>query len=67
VSAIRAEGGTQVVYVLKDGKAEQRTVTLGGTVGEERQLLSGVRAGDTVITDPPAQLKDGMAVSVAKS
>jgi len=67
VSAIRAEGGTQVVYVLKDDKAQQRTVTLGGTVGEERQVLSGVRAGDTVITDPPAQLKDGMAVSVAKS
>jgi RND family efflux transporter MFP subunit len=67
LSAIRAEGGAEVVYVLQDDKAQRRTVTLGGTVGQERQVLSGVRAGDTVISDPPAQLKDGMAVSVAKS
>jgi RND family efflux transporter MFP subunit len=67
VTAIRAEGGEQVVYLLADGKAQRRTVTLGGTMGEERQVLSGVRAGDTVISDPPAQLKEGAAVSVAKS
>ncbi len=67
VSAIRAEDGAQVVYVFENDRAQRRSVTLGGTAGEERQVLSGLRAGETVITDPPAQLKDGMAVSVAKS
>src|SRR3984957_9118985 len=66
VAAIRAEGGAQVVYVLEEGRAQRRSVTLGGTMGGERQVLTGVRAGDTVITDPPAQLKDGTAVTVAK-
>ena len=67
VSAIRTDGAAQVVYVLENDKAQRRSVTLGGTMGEERQVLSGLRAGDTVITDPPAQLKEGTAVSVAKS
>jgi RND family efflux transporter MFP subunit len=66
-AAIRAEGEAQVVYVMEDGKAQRRLVTLGGTVAGERQVLSGVRAGETVVTDPPAQLKEGAALSVAKS
>jgi HlyD family secretion protein len=65
-AAIRSEGEAQVVYVMEDARAQRRLVTLGGTVGGERQVLTGVRAGETVITDPPAQLKEGMAVSVAR-
>jgi hypothetical protein len=41
-------------------------VTLGATSGDSRQVLSGVSIGDTVILDPPADLKDGAAVTVAK-
>ena len=66
-AAIRTEGEAQVVYVIEDAKAQRRIVTLGGTVGGERQVLTGVRAGETVITDPPAQVKEGAAVAVAKS
>ena len=67
VTAIRAEGGAQVVYVIEEGKAQRRTVTLGGTAGAEREVLTGVRAGETVISDPPTGLKDGTAVSVVRS
>jgi RND family efflux transporter MFP subunit len=67
LSAIRTEGAVQIVYLLENDRAQRRTVTLGGTRGEEREVLSGLRAGDTVITDPPAQLQEGMAVSIAKS
>lgn len=67
LTALRTEGGADVVYVLADKKAQRRSVTLGGTMADARQVLSGLSAGETVITDPPAQLKDGMAVSVAKS
>jgi multidrug efflux pump subunit AcrA (membrane-fusion protein) len=41
-------------------------VTLGGSVGDSRQVLAGVSAGETVIVDAPAELKDGAAVTVAK-
>ncbi|HTT41950.1 MAG TPA: efflux RND transporter periplasmic adaptor subunit [Steroidobacteraceae bacterium] len=66
-SAIRTEGEHDVVYVLANKRAERRTVTLGGNFGDARQVLSGVAIGESVITDPPAQLKDGSAVSVAQS
>jgi hypothetical protein len=67
VAAVRTEGTQDVVYVLADRKAQRRVVALGGTMAGARQVVSGLAVGETVITDPPAQLKDGAAVSVAKS
>jgi RND family efflux transporter MFP subunit len=64
--AARSEGGQDVVFTYNDGKAQRRTVTLGGTVGESRQVQSGVSAGESVILDPPATLKDGAAVTLVK-
>ena len=58
-AAIRQDGGVDVIYVMADGKAERRVVTLGGTQGDARQVLSGVSGGDAVIVDAPATLKDG--------
>ncbi len=63
--SIRTEGSQDVVYVLTAGHARRTPVTLGGTLGPERQVLSGLAAGDSVITDPPAELKDGMAAKIA--
>jgi len=42
-------------------------VTLGGTTDGQRQVLSGLAAGETVITDPPPQLRDGMSARIARS
>jgi RND family efflux transporter MFP subunit len=64
--AARSENSQDVVFVFNAGKAQRRTVTLGGTVGESRQVQSGVSAGESVILDPPAGLKDGTAVILAK-
>jgi RND family efflux transporter MFP subunit len=67
LAAIRTAGSQNVVYVLQDQKAQQRTVTLGSTMGDARQVLTGLAAGETVIVDPPPELTDGAAVRVAKS
>jgi RND family efflux transporter MFP subunit len=67
VAAIRTEGDRAVVFVMKDGKAQQRTVTLGATYADARQVLTGVDLGESVIVDPPAELKDEAAVIEAKS
>jgi RND family efflux transporter MFP subunit len=64
--ALRNEGGQQVVFVFSAQKAQRRTVTLGGSVGDARQVLSGVSAGESVILDAPAGLKDDAAVTLAK-
>ncbi len=66
--AIRMEGGPEpakgnaVIYTVADGKAQRRTVTLGGEVGKFRLVTQGVKSGETVIVSPPAELKDGSAV-----
>ena len=65
--ALRDDAGKDILYLVRDGRAERRAVTLGGSLGESRQVLAGVSAGDTVITDPPEGLQDGDTVAVRES
>jgi RND family efflux transporter MFP subunit len=65
-AAIRKEGDQAVVFVLKERRAQRRTVTLGGTIGDSRQVLAGVSPGEAVIVDAPAGLKDDAAATAAK-
>ena len=66
-AAIRQDGGQDVVFLLREGRAERRAVSLGGTLGDSRQVQAGVTAGDTLIVDAPAGLKDGDAVKARES
>jgi len=66
-AAIRQDGGKDVVFTVRDGRAERRAVSLGGPLGDSRQVQAGVTAGDAVIVDPPAGLKDGDAVKARES
>jgi RND family efflux transporter MFP subunit len=65
--ALRQDDGKDVLFLLRDGRAERRAVTLGGGLGDSRQVLAGVSAGDSVIVDAPAGLKDGDAVAIRES
>ena len=65
-TALRKDGDKDVVFVLEGHHAHRRTVTVGGTNGDSRQLLAGVGPGESVIVDGPADLTDGAAVSEAK-
>ncbi|MDH4183829.1 MAG: efflux RND transporter periplasmic adaptor subunit, partial [Nitrospinota bacterium] len=49
--AIIRTGGQEQVFVVKgDGKFEPRKVTLGISTGKEVQILSGLQAGEMVVT-----------------
>ena len=65
-TAIRREGDQAVVFVLKERRAQRRTVTLGGAIGDTRQVLAGVSPGEAVIVEAPAGLQDNAAVTAAK-
>ena len=65
-TALRKDGDQDVVFVLEGHRAQRRTVTLGGTSGDSRQLLAGVTPGESVIVDGPAGLTDGAAVREAR-
>ena len=66
IAAVRKDGDKDVVFVVKEQKAQRRAVSLGGTVGDLRQILAGVAAGESVIVDAPPELNDGASVTVAK-
>ena len=59
----RAEGPRMVV-VGDDGKVALREVTLGADNGKEVEVLSGIRAGERVVANPPDALRDGDKVRV---
>ena len=60
--AVRTESGVSRVFVIKDGKAQERQVQLGQTEGDLIEIKSGVSENETVATSNVEQLSDGMAV-----
>ena len=65
-AAIVQRDGKDVAFVVVDGKAMQRTLALGRTLGEDREVLQGLAGGDAVVLDPPEQLVDGVRVQPAR-
>jgi HlyD family secretion protein len=61
-SAVHEENGQQVVWVLREGRAQRRTVQVSATNDDQMLLTSSIAAGEKVIVDRPPGLKDGAAV-----
>lgn len=69
--AIAQRDGTDVAFVVDDrdgdrAVVERRSVDLGRAIGDDRQVLSGLSAGETVVLAPPAELENGDRVRVAQ-
>ncbi|HEY4356937.1 MAG TPA: efflux RND transporter periplasmic adaptor subunit [Acidobacteriaceae bacterium] len=60
------DGGTNVMIIGPDGAAHKRAVKVGIRTPEVVQILSGVSATDTVITDGGYGLDEGTKVKVGK-
>ena len=58
--------GGYVVFVAKEGRAEQRIVTLGGAVQDKVVILKGIVAGEEVITKGNEILSDGKEIADGK-
>jgi len=63
-AAVRSADGHSIVFVLKDDRVERRAVSVGLENGDQVELVSGVTAGERVVVDGPATLKDGDKVRV---
>ena len=63
--AVRVEGKVGIVFVFANDKVQRRSVALGQSVGPDRQVLTGLAAGERVVLSPPASLGDGDAVKLA--
>ena len=55
-----------VAFVLEDGKARERALTLGLRVAGGIEVTAGVAAGETVVVDGASGLRDGAAVEVVE-
>ncbi|MGS1077861.1 efflux RND transporter periplasmic adaptor subunit [Pseudoxanthomonas beigongshangi] len=65
-AAITERDGQQVAFVVGgEQRAEQRALQVGMLMGNDRQVRSGLAAGENVVLDPPAELKDGGRVRTA--
>ena len=65
--AIIERGDDSIAFVVTDNDTvELRALTLGREMGEDRQVLQGLSAGESVVLNPPDTLKDGMKVKMAE-
>ncbi|HLX96464.1 MAG TPA: efflux RND transporter periplasmic adaptor subunit [Verrucomicrobiae bacterium] len=61
-TAVWQRGEIELVFVVASGHAQLRIVKTGKRVGDEVELVSGVDAGEPVVTEGAAQLLDGQPV-----
>ena len=65
-SSLRNQDGRDVVFVVQNSHAERRAVTVASALNDDAHLSAGVSAGEKVIVEAPAGLKDGAAVKEKK-
>jgi RND family efflux transporter MFP subunit len=63
-SAVTSRDGSQVVFVVREGRAAQQVVKVGRSLGDDREITDGLKAGDAVVLAPPDTLVDGADVDV---
>lgn len=63
-SAVVQEDAESAVFVVKDGVASRRTVSVGYSNNGNVEVTNGVKAGEQVVTVGQASLKEGSKVNV---
>ncbi|MBM4188884.1 MAG: efflux RND transporter periplasmic adaptor subunit [Gemmatimonadetes bacterium] len=62
--AVRTDGASTFVWVIRDGRVARQAIEAGPVSGGRREVRSGLTGGETVVLDPPANLAEGAAVNV---
>jgi multidrug efflux pump subunit AcrA (membrane-fusion protein) len=68
--ALAQRDGGDVAFVVAgddNDRVEQRAVKPGRALGDDREVLSGLRAGEEVVLDPPPELQDGGKIRKAEA
>ncbi len=67
VGAVQREGGDAYVWVVSDGRAERRAVTLGPESEGSVEIRAGVQSGDELVSPLVQGLEDGGKVRLKAS
>jgi RND family efflux transporter MFP subunit len=65
-AAIASRDGATVAFVVTGDRVSQRALTLGRSLGDEREVTAGLADGDVVVLDPDASLADAARVTPSK-
>ncbi len=65
-AALMNRTGQDTVFMIRDGRVVEIPVQLGGRIGELREVLSGLQAGDKVAVKPLDKLKNGTRIKTAE-
>jgi RND family efflux transporter MFP subunit len=60
--AVRTQGDSSFVFLVRDGKVERREVKLGTDRGTDVAVLAGVQPGAAVVVKGPEDLRDGQKI-----
>jgi RND family efflux transporter MFP subunit len=63
-AAVRTESGASFVFLVRQNAVERRAITTGGTDGDRLEVIAGLKGGDQVVVSPPAELTDGMLITI---
>jgi HlyD family secretion protein len=63
-SAVVRSDGDSIVWVVRDGKVERRSVKLGDEQDGQVIVLDGLQGGEAVVVNPPRRLRDGAPVAL---
>ncbi|WP_395741209.1 efflux RND transporter periplasmic adaptor subunit [Prosthecobacter sp.] len=61
-SAVRADGAVQRVWVVQDGRLNERLVEVGETDKDRIEIRRGVQKGENVVLSPGSDVADGLPV-----
>jgi len=63
-AALTQRGQLQMVLVVENGRLRSRMITAGQNVGGRHEVLTGLSAGELVVTQPPLEWTDGTRAQV---
>ncbi|TMP96163.1 MAG: efflux RND transporter periplasmic adaptor subunit [Verrucomicrobia bacterium] len=63
-SAVMERGQVQSVFVVENGAARLRLITIGRKMADRAEVLSGLNAGDQALSPIPVGLADGSKVEI---
>lgn len=66
-AVVQYQGATSAYIVAKDGKVEQRSISLGPISGDSYVVLSGLRAGERIIVEGLQKAVPGQKVEIAST
>jgi hypothetical protein len=61
-AAVQRHGQVSSVYVVRDGVARLRLIQVGGSSSEGVEVLTGLDAGESIVSSPLPRLVDGARV-----